>query len=66
MWENQTDAVPVVDLKTKTLIGYVRNNAIHLLLDSDALFNNRKYVIPSGAGDYIAHPGLSFSYSIKY
>ncbi|XXG83310.1 hypothetical protein AAC387_Pa10g1094 [Persea americana] len=42
MWENQTDAVPVVDLKTKTLIGYVRNNAIHLLLDSDALFNNRK------------------------
>lgn len=37
MWENQTDAVPVVDLKTKTLIGNVRNNDIHLLLDSDAL-----------------------------
>lgn len=39
---SQIDAVPVVDHQTKKLIGNVRSNDIHLLLDNNELFDNRK------------------------
>ncbi|KAL7263668.1 hypothetical protein ACSBR1_001765 [Camellia fascicularis] len=42
LWENQIGVVAVVQRETKRLIGYVRNSDLHLLLDNNDLFNNRK------------------------
>ncbi|PSS19144.1 SNF1-related protein kinase regulatory subunit gamma-1 like [Actinidia chinensis var. chinensis] len=42
LWENQIGAVAVVQRETKRLIGCVRNSDLHLLLDNNDLFNNRR------------------------
>ncbi|XP_019053020.1 PREDICTED: SNF1-related protein kinase regulatory subunit gamma-1-like [Nelumbo nucifera] len=42
LWENQVDGIPVVNRETKKLIGTVRSNDVHLLLDNIKLFHNRK------------------------
>ncbi|XAR59562.1 hypothetical protein NMG60_11015441 [Bertholletia excelsa] len=42
LWENQVGAVAVVERETKRVIGCVRSSDLHLLLDNDDLFDNRK------------------------
>ncbi|KAL7246698.1 hypothetical protein ACSBR2_001745 [Camellia fascicularis] len=42
LWENQIGVVADVQRETKRLIGCVRNSDLHLLLDNNDLFNNRK------------------------
>ncbi|KAH0449544.1 hypothetical protein IEQ34_020236 [Dendrobium chrysotoxum] len=42
LWENHSDAVPVIGRVTKTLIGFVRSSDIYLLLEDDELYENRK------------------------
>ncbi|KAJ0971647.1 hypothetical protein J5N97_019606 [Dioscorea zingiberensis] len=42
LWEKQLDGVAVIDRKGGTLIGNLRCSDIHLLLDDDNIFENRK------------------------
>ncbi|KAK9286870.1 hypothetical protein L1049_015276 [Liquidambar formosana] len=42
IWNDQIDAIAVVDRGTERAIGCVRSTDIHLLLDNDSLFHNRK------------------------
>ncbi|KAA8536091.1 hypothetical protein F0562_028569 [Nyssa sinensis] len=42
LWENRIGAVAVVRRETERLIGCVTRSDLHLLLDNDDIFNNRK------------------------
>ncbi|KAM0945932.1 putative CBS domain-containing protein [Dioscorea sansibarensis] len=42
LWEKQLDGVLVIDQKAKKLTGNLRCGDIHLLLDDDSIFENRK------------------------
>lgn len=42
LWKEQTDGVPVIDQRNKTLMGVVRCSDIHCLLEDNNFFDNRK------------------------
>ncbi|ONK68333.1 uncharacterized protein A4U43_C05F10330 [Asparagus officinalis] len=44
LWKEETDGVPVIDQGSETLIGVVRRSDVHLLLDDDGIFKNRKNI----------------------